>query len=121
MAIQAYSCNNVAFKLLLSENDPIYANISDLSRGARYVPVEVSEARQKGERVVFIQKCLNPCCWYWQFEDGRRFYHWDKFAYMEIAKFNGVDVEAVRSSKKNKNAGPCPVCYNKNTNGGWNE
>lgn len=94
------------------------SDAEDMSRGARFIPGEVTLARRRGERVEFIQEC-GPCCWYWLFPSGDRHYHWDGLDYENIARANGQD-----TSKRDKFgywagvAGACNRCGNVNTNGG---
>lgn len=85
------------------------SDAEDMSRGARFIPGEVTLARRGGEIVRFVQKCKNPCCWYWLMEDGTRHYHWDRFSYDAIRRANGTP--------ENVPAGPCPLCKNPHTLG----
>lgn len=87
------------------------SDADDFASGARFVPGEVTLARRRGEKVNFVHTC-SPCCWYWEFEDGTRVYHWDRFTWQYIAEANGHTEEDV------KEAGPCPRCGNVHTNGG---
>jgi len=62
------------------------SDAEDFSRGVRFVPREVTFARRRGERVEFIQRCKNSCCWYWQFRDGSRSYHFELYNYEQYGK-----------------------------------
>lgn len=86
------------------------SDAEDLSRGARFIPGEVTLARREGEKVNFVQEC-GPCCWYWEMPDGSRIYHFERFEYEKIARNNGYNGEK-------ELAGPCPVCGNEHTHGG---
>ncbi len=87
----------------------------DMSRGARFIPGEVTLSRRRGERVLFVQDCSCPCCWYWEFSDGSRLYHFEMGAYEEIASMNGKTWDA--KDHFHGDAGPCPRCGNKQTSG----
>lgn len=82
---------------------------TDFAKGVRFVPGEVTIARRRGERVVLVQDCRNPCCWFWRMPDGSRIYHWDPSAYERMAETNG--------SKMN-DPGPCLECQNTHVFGG---
>ncbi len=91
----------------------------DLSRGARFIPGEVTMARRGGEKVNFITTCsLN--CWYWEMPDGSRIYHFDPETYHQIGIANGRKVVKDKFGYEcfKEGAGPCPKCGNVNTNGG---
>lgn len=75
----------------------------DISKGARFIPDEVTLARRAGKNVDFVTEC-SPNCWYWKMPDGIRIYHYDPTIY------GGTRFE--------DGAGPCPYCGNVNTNGG---
>ena len=49
----------------------------DFSRGARFIPGAVTEARRAGMHVTFDTSCSSNCCWFWQLPDGSRNYHYD--------------------------------------------
>ncbi len=94
------------------------SDAEDMSRGAHFIPGEVTMARRAGERVRFVSEC-GPCCWYWEMPDGSRIYHWDRFTYQQIGTVNGrKEVEESFGSHFEGGAGPCPHCGNPNTNGG---
>jgi hypothetical protein len=76
------------------------SDAEDFSRGARFIPGEVTLARRRGERVDFYANCTNKCCWYWQFKNGTRIYHWDSFDYESWGKEK------------------CSICGNENVKGG---
>jgi len=72
---------------------------ADFAKGVRFVPSEVTLARRRGERVVFVQDCRNPCCWRWDFPDGSVSWHWERWAYEGYGE-------------------PCSLCGNFHTSGG---
>lgn len=94
------------------------SDAEDMSKGARFVPGEVTVARRAGKKINFVTEC-SPNCWYWEMPDGSRIYHWDPMTYCKIGTANG------RKEVKNEygsmhfedGAGPCPWCGNVNTNG----
>jgi len=94
------------------------SDAEDMSRGARFIPGEVTLARRRGERVEFVQNCPGPCCWYWRFQDGTRVYHWERWEYERIAQANGIELEVSEFGSKTGDPGPCPVCGNVHTSGG---
>ena len=91
----------------------------DMSRGARWIPGNVTLARREGQKVDFVTEC-GPNCWYWQMTDGSRIYHFDPAIYEQIGITNG------RKTFKDENGrtrfedgpGPCPYCGNPHTGGG---
>lgn len=95
------------------------SDAEDFSRGARFVPAEVTLARRAGKKVNFVTQCtLN--CWYWELPDGTRIYHFDPLTYEQIGTASGL-------KKVDKGYGqwgfedgpmPCPKCGNLHTNGG---
>jgi hypothetical protein len=92
------------------------SDAEDLSRGLRYIPGEVTEARRNGDLVLFEQPCTHPCCWYWQFQDKSKFYYWQRDDYEQIAITNGKEQD--ETGQYPDVAGPCPDCGNKHTSGG---
>ena len=90
----------------------------DMSKGARFIPDEVTLARRDGKKVDFVTEC-GPNCWYWEMPDGTRIYHYDPITYRQIGTANG------RKAVKDKygdthfenGPGPCPQCGNVNTSG----
>lgn len=92
------------------------SDAEDLSRGLRFIPGDVTVARRKGERVVFVDRCTHACCWYWQFEDGSRTYYWERSDYESIAECNGRVKD--EQGKYPDGVGPCPACGNVHTKGG---
>jgi len=76
------------------------SDAEDLSRGARFIPGEVTMARRRGESVHFHVNCHNKCCWYWEMPNGSKVYHWCP-----------VDFEHYGKEK-------CSVCGNENVKGG---
>ncbi len=90
----------------------------DLSRGARFIPGEVTLARRAGKKVNFVTECGSNC-WYWEMPDGSRIYHYNPFTYHQIGVANGrQEVKSDFGSRFEGGAGPCPRCGNQNTNGG---
>ncbi len=91
----------------------------DLSRGARFIPGEVTLARQTGKKVNFVTEC-GPNCWYWEMPDGSHVYHCDPMTCHQIGTANGR--KEVRGEYGDTyfedGPGPCPHCSNVNTNGG---
>jgi hypothetical protein len=75
------------------------SDAEDLSRGARFIPGEVTLARRDGKKVPFMNAC-GPNCWYWQLPDSSRIYHFDPMVHAQLA------------------GAPCPQCGNPNTSGG---
>ena len=90
------------------------SDAEDMSRGLRFIPGEVTLARRRGERVEFVQKCNNECCWYWKFQDGSRTYYWERENFHDIARANGNEFKG----EFRGDAGKCPLCGNENTSGG---
>ncbi len=90
----------------------------DMSRGARFIPGEVTMARRAGKKVCFVTEC-GPNCWYWEMLDGTRIYHYDPMTHHSIGTANGrKEVKGEYSTHFEDGAGPCPHCGNPNTNGG---
>lgn len=90
------------------------SDADDFSNGARFIPGEVTVARRRGEAVSFVRNC-GPCCWYWEFADSSRTYHFEPFTYSQIGHINhGEDW----SKESGLLAGTCPDCGNEHTNGG---
>jgi hypothetical protein len=78
------------------------SDAEDFSRGVRFVPGEVTLARRRGEIVSFVDHC-GACCWYWEFEDGTRIYHFERGTFELI---------------RDEHDGVCPNCGNPHTSGG---
>lgn len=93
------------------------SDADDLRHGARFIPGEVTDARRKGEVVNFVNSC-GPCCWYWEFADGSRVYHFDPLTYSQIGRTNHGDKWSRESGGL---AGKCPDCGNEHTIGGFIE
>ncbi|MBI3572472.1 hypothetical protein HY091_03005 [Candidatus Kaiserbacteria bacterium] len=94
------------------------SDAEDMSKGARFIPGEVTLARRAGKKITFVTEC-GPNCWYWQMPDGSRRYHWDSLTYHQIGRANGrKEVKGKYSTSFEGGAGPCPHCGNPNTNGG---
>ena len=80
------------------------SDAEDMSRGARFIPGDVTLARRRGEGIHFNTSCrTSTCCWYWQMPNGSRIYHFDRG---EHEKLMG------------KHDGKCPECGNANIRGG---
>lgn len=96
------------------------SDAEDFSRGVKFVPGEVTLARRRGERVDFVQPCQLTTCWYWQFKDGSRTYHWQRYEYAQIAKANGIEptTDQYGDAKYENGVGNCPYCGNAHTRGG---
>jgi len=92
------------------------SDADDFSAGARFIPGQVTLDRRAGKTVHFVHEC-GPCCWYWEFEDGSRTYHYERFAYDQIGRANHGDAWSSGEGSKTL-AGPCPDCGNEHTNGG---
>jgi hypothetical protein len=93
------------------------SDAEDFSRGLRFVPGEVTEARRRGERIPFVdQHCGNPCCWYWQFPDGGRTYYWQRDEFEFVASVNGKTKS--ENGDYPDDIGPCPSCGNPHMIGG---
>lgn len=52
-----------------------WSDAEDKARGAKYIPGEVTAARENGQRVLFNTKCTNQGCWFWLFPGGMRIFH----------------------------------------------
>ena len=92
------------------------SDAEDLSRGARFIPGEVTDARRAGQHVYFETEC-GPNCWYWKMPDGTRIFHYDPETYQQIGLSQGlVWSESQRSF--DQEVGPCPKCGNPHTGGG---
>ncbi len=90
----------------------------DMSKGARFIPGEVTLARRAGKKVNFVTKC-GPNCWYWEMPDGTRIYHYDQSMYEAIGSANGRQEEEDSIGVCFVDgAGSCPLCGNENTSGG---
>lgn len=95
------------------------SDADDLQNGAMFIPGEVTMARRRGEKVTFVTAC-NPNCWYWEFKDGTRTYHFDQIMYQEIGIANGRSWQQNQYGDKKfpDGVGPCPRCGNEHTGGG---
>ncbi|HEY4495357.1 MAG TPA: hypothetical protein VJC01_02835 [Candidatus Paceibacterota bacterium] len=91
----------------------------DMSKGARFIPGEVTLARRAGKRVNFVTEC-GPNCWYWEMPDGSHIYHYDPMTYHSIGTANGRKVVEGKYGDTHfeDGPGPCPHCGNINTSGG---
>jgi len=91
----------------------------DMSKGARFIPGEVTLARRAGKKVNFVTEC-GPNCWYWEMPDGSLIYHYDPMTYHQIGTAN--DRKTVEGKYGDTHfedgPGPCPHCGNVNTSGG---
>ena len=94
------------------------SDAEDLSRGARFIPGDVTLARRAGKKVNFLTEC-GPNCWYWEFPDGARIYHFDAATYRSIATANGcIEVKDEHGGTAFEGgAGACPDCGNLHTGG----
>lgn len=90
------------------------SDADDLDNGALFVPGEVTLARRRGERVIFVQQCTQVC-WYWEMPDGTRHYHWERTTWLAIARSNNPDFHPDLPEAA---AGRCPYCKNPFTDGG---
>jgi hypothetical protein len=59
------------------------SDADDIGKGARFIPAEVTYARRAGQVVMFVTNC-GPCCWFWEFPNGKRSYHYDADTYQSI-------------------------------------
>lgn len=91
------------------------SDAEDLSRGARFIPGDVTLARRDGRKVNFVTNC-GRCCWYWEMPDRSRIYHWERLTYEQIGRANGRKADEDGNFKEG--AGPCPNCGNPHTGGG---
>lgn len=90
----------------------------DMSKGARFIPDQVTLARRAGKKVNFVTEC-GPNCWHWKMPDGTRIYHFDRIAYERIGAANGRKaVQGDLVMLFEDGAGPCPHCGNPHTSGG---
>ena len=91
----------------------------DMSKGARFIPGEVTLARRAGKKVNFVTEC-GPNCWYWEMPDGSLIYHYDPMTYHQIGTAN--DRKTVEGKYGDTHfedgPGPCPHCGNINTSSG---
>jgi predicted RNA-binding Zn-ribbon protein involved in translation (DUF1610 family) len=71
--------------------------LEDMSKGAQYIPSDVTRARRAGDVVEFNTDCDKPCCWYWTTPSGHRIYHHDASTSLWIHTVHG---------------GKCPSCGN---------
>lgn len=96
-----------------------FSDAEDFSKGARFVPGEVTTARRGGQKVRFVTEC-SPNCWYWEFPDAVRIYHYDPMTYHAIGKANGRKLVENDIGTLYFEGGPgsCPSCGNVNTSGG---
>lgn len=94
------------------------SDAEDLSKGARFIPGEVTLVRRSGQQVRFVNEC-GPNCWYWKMPDGSRIYHFDPLTYDQIGRANGrKEIKDKYDTHFEGGAGPCPRCGNPYTNGG---
>lgn len=94
------------------------SDAEDMSKGARFIPGEVTLARRAGKKIEFVTEC-GPNCWYWKMPDGSRHYHFDPIAYRQIGTANRrKQVRGKYSPRFEDGAGPCPRCGNSHTSGG---
>lgn len=93
------------------------SDAEDMSKGARFIPGEVTDARRAGQKVEFVTEC-GPNCWYWKMPDGSRRYHFDPEEQHAIGVANGRKEVTGAFGTHFADAGPCPRCGNPNTNGG---
>jgi hypothetical protein len=76
------------------------SDVEDLGRGVRFIPGEVTMARRAGRKVTLFDYC-SANCWYWEFDDGSRTYHFDPLVYDRL-----------------KGDGKCLKCGNEHIAGG---
>jgi hypothetical protein len=95
------------------------SDAEDMSKGARFVPGEVTLARRAGKKINFVTEC-GPNCWYWEMPDGSRIYHYDPMTYRLIGISNGrkATEREYGGIQFKGGVGPCPRCGNVNTDGG---
>ena len=80
------------------------SDAEDFSRGAKFIPGEVTLARRKGQVVHFVATCQSStCCWYWQIPAGPRIYHFEQHNFHRL---------------RDEHDGVCPECGNTNISGG---
>lgn len=93
------------------------ADSDDQAKGARFIPGEVTVARRNGKQIRFVQACAHPCCWYWEFPNGDRAYHFESYDHTLIAMANNFE----RNAEGNYpgDCGPCPSCGNVHVRGGY--
>jgi hypothetical protein len=91
------------------------SDAEDLSRGARFIPGEVTVARREGKKVEFHSNCT-PNCWFWLMPDGSRIFHYDSMTYRAIGREN----KRTPKDDGSFDGGPgnCPRCGNPHTSGG---
>jgi hypothetical protein len=74
------------------------SDAEDLSRGAKFVPGEVTKARRAGKKVTFEVSCKSStCCWYWLMPDGSKIYHFEQDHFERL---------------RHEHGGTCPECGN---------
>lgn len=94
------------------------SDAEDMSKGARFIPGEVTLARRAGKKVTFVTEC-DSNCWYWEMPDGSHIHHYDPMTYRSIGMANGrKEVKGDYSIRFENGAGPCPSCGNPHTEGG---
>lgn len=95
------------------------SDAEDMSRGARFIPGDVTLARRRGEKVRFISEC-SANCWHWVLPDGNKIFHFDSMTYDSIGRTNKRKVLKSDGfgAQFEDGAGPCPHCGNPHTNGG---
>lgn len=95
------------------------SDADDFASGARFIPYEVTDDRRAGKKVQFVVECGSNC-WYWEFEDGSRIYHFDRATYIQIGHANGrTQIDDGHGGQKFEDGvGPCPRCGNEHTRGG---
>lgn len=95
------------------------SDAEDLSRGARFIPGEVTLARRAGQKVEFVSSCSQNC-WYWLMPNSSRIYHFDPTTYESIGRRNGREKKERTTGgfSYKGGAGPCPDCGNPHTSGG---
>lgn len=94
------------------------SDAEDLSKGARFIPGEVTLARRAGKRVEFVTNC-GQNCWYWKMPDGTRIYHYDPITYDQIGRANGrKEIKEKYHAYFEGGPGLCPHCGNPHTSGG---
>lgn len=95
------------------------SDAEDLSKGARFIPGNVTLARRDGKKINFVTKC-GPNCWYWEMPDGSRIYHYDSMTYQQIGIANNRRLVKGECGDMyfEEGPGPCPRCGNVNTSGG---
>jgi hypothetical protein len=54
------------------------SDAEDVQNGAEWIPAKVTEERQRGNKVGFVQNGESDT-WYWELPDGNKIFHRDRY------------------------------------------